>query len=81
MEMNLHIFTEGQTFCQLRKAISATFKRSTLCNLRSALGGMGQREKKNLLVPKICFRAQGSLPQCQVSDSKSLLRADPSSLM
>lgn len=38
MEMNLHIFTEGQTFCQLRKAISATFKRSTPCNLRSALG-------------------------------------------
>lgn len=48
MEMNLPISTEGQTFCQLKKAISATFKRSTPCNLRSALGGTGvEREKES----------------------------------
>lgn len=36
--MNLHIYTEGQTFFHLRKVIYANFKRSTPCNLRFALG-------------------------------------------
>lgn len=44
MEMNLHIYTEGQTLFYLRKVIYANFKRSTPCNLRFALGGAGEGE-------------------------------------